>query len=125
MQDVVVATNQLTDRFAIGDLVFDACKQYWKDTAVTNKDLACSLVRKDIRESQGGIAGKRAGLVCALMSECNTAALAGSPCSMLLRNTSAAADLDMCTVEGIDTGALVAGILNTTGETDGSFLPLP
>lgn len=111
MQPVVTTANGLTDRFAIGD-VFEACKQYWKDTPATNKDLACSQLRKDIRMSLGGIPGKRAGLICSLMSECDAPALGGS-CS--INATTAAGTLDLCTVEGVSAATMVQGILATAG----------
>jgi hypothetical protein len=112
MQPVVTTTKGLTDRFAIGDVVFEACKQYWKDTPATNKDLACSQLRKDIRMSQGGIIGKRAGLICSRMSECDVSAL-GSSCSV--NATTASGSLDLCTVEGVSNATIVQGILATAG----------
>lgn len=113
MQTVVAATTLMTDRFSIGGAVFEECKQFWKDTPATNKDLACSQLRKDIRMSQGGNTGKRAGLICSLMGECGAAA-AGSSCSITASNTTAGA-LDLCTVQGVSNGSLVQGVLQSTG----------
>lgn len=113
MQSVVATTNTLADRFFIGDAVFEACKQHWKDTPATNKDLACSQLRKDIINSQGGITGKRAGLICSFMSECDAATL-GTSCSIAASNTTAGT-LDLCTVEGVRNATRVQGILATAG----------
>jgi hypothetical protein len=112
MQSVVTTTNGLTDRFAISDVVFEACKQYRKDTPATDRDLACVQLRKDIRLSQGGIIGKRAGLICSLMSECDVSAL-GSSCSV--NATTASGSLDLCTVEGVSNATMVQGTLATAG----------
>jgi hypothetical protein len=112
MQPIVAATNTQSDRFQIGDRVFDACKQYWKDTPATNKDLACSQLRKSIRLSAAGITGKRAGLICSLMGECDGATV-GSNCS--INATSAVGSLDLCTVEGVVNASMVPGILTTAG----------
>ena len=111
MQPIVAATNTLSDRFQIGDRVFDACKQYWKDTPATNKDLTCSQLRKSIRSSTAGMTGKRAGLICSLMGECS--ATLGSDCS--INATSAVGALDLCTVEGVVNSSIVPGILATAG----------
>ena len=114
MQSVATSSNALTDRFAVGDVAYEACKQYWKDTPATNKELACSQLRKNIRESAGGITGKRAGLMCSLMSECGAAVAANSSCTITASNTTAGT-LDLCTVEGVSSGAVVHGISDTTG----------
>jgi hypothetical protein len=116
MQEAVIKTNQQTDRFTVGNTVFEACKQYWKVAAptLTDRDLACSLVRTAVSGSQGGISGKRAGLICSLMTECDATVLTGNSCSLNVSNT--VGSLDMCTVQGINSGNLVAGISQSTGK---------
>lgn len=115
MQPVVQQTRSMTDRFAVGDIVFEACKQWWKDTPATNKDLACSQLRKDVRLSQDGNTGKRAGLICSLMSECAAVTLGGTGCNITASNTTAGA-LSLCSVEGVANGTSVPGIQVTQGE---------
>lgn len=114
MQPVVQATRSLMDRFAVSGVVFDACKQYWKDTPATNKDLACSQLRKDVRLSQDGNTGKRAGLICSLMSECDAVAPGSAFCNITINNTTAGS-LDLCTLEGVGNGTVLQGILKTSG----------
>ena len=113
MQSVVASTNAMTDRFTVGDAAFKACKQ-WKDSPATNKDQACSQLHKDIRESAGGIIGKRAGRMCSLMSECGAAVALNSSCTIAASNITAGT-LDLCTVEGVSSGAVVQGISATAG----------
>lgn len=123
MQAVVASTKAMSDRFAVGDAVFDACKQYWKDTsATTNKDLACSQLRKSVQSSAGGNVGKRAGLLCSLMSECDTAAaLVGATLCNITASNSTASRLDLCSVEGVSNATAVPGILATAGEWKGRY----
>jgi hypothetical protein len=103
----------MSDRFAVGDIVFEACKQWWKDTPATNRDLACSQLRKDVRVNQDGNTGKRAGLICSLMSECSAGTL-GTGCNIIASNTTAGA-LSLCSVEGVANGTSVPGIQLTQG----------
>jgi hypothetical protein len=101
----------MTNRFAIGDVVSAACKQY---AAVGSA--ACAQLQKDVRLSQGGNTGKRAGLICSLMGECDAVSLASSCQLSVAASSTLSGPLDLCTVEGVVDATAVQGISQTVGE---------
>jgi hypothetical protein len=52
--------------------------------------------------------------MCSLMSECGAAVASNSSCAITASNITAGT-LDLCTVEGVSSGAIVQGILATAG----------
>lgn len=96
-----VFTQASLTRFDVSDTLHAACQQYFNGTLSSEQSMACSQLRKAIRERQGGLAGKRAGLVCSLMGECNIPA--GTACNITASST-AAGSLSLCTVEGVEGG---------------------
>lgn len=97
-------------RFAIADVVNEACTSYATSTGVSS--VACSRLKKIITESMGGNPGRRAGYICQAMTLCQADQLA----NCTLTAASLSANLSRCTIEGIRTGTAVTGITQDTSE---------
>jgi hypothetical protein len=110
IQAEVAGAAASSDRFAVADAVFTACR-----ATVGLSEAACSLLRRDVRASPGGNAGKRAGLVCSRLGLCSAALIGDASCAVAVSNTTSGA-LDLCSVEGISSGTRVAGIRANTSE---------
>lgn len=83
-------------------------------------NVQCNQLRSDIARSYNGNTARRAGLLCSRLGACSAAAL-GQNCTLTVAsagNSSAnlSGDLDLCTVEGVAGGAMVAGVTGQTGE---------
>lgn len=102
MQDVVSKTAKSGDKFEISDDVYESCNTY-----PSIQKVVCAQLRKDVRESQGGNLGKRAGQICSRMGMCDAAS--ASCTNITSSNATVPGSLDLCTIQGVSSGASVYG----------------